>query len=339
MVMQAFEIALSSASTKLLHLLSVAIVILSVSTADANKKYNILAMIPCNGKRHFYVAEVLFEELAQRGHNVTLLGHYPKKKPIPNYHDISMENEIADGVYQNDMKDIYARETNINKWPVINVTNCKLLVTTLKFCIKFFSVGYYKGLYTLYDKRGERVVRQHFGLDIPSLRDAGTLARKPKALPEDLEDWARGARHGLIYLSLGSMINSSSVAADEKRTFFEAFAQLPQRVLMKWDAETMAGLPENVRLTRWAPQNDVPHHPNVRLFITYGGMLSSVEAVHAGVPTVIIPFFGDQLTNGLLLHDRSLGIVLNYRHKTRNSISNALRAILFDPRSIERLFI
>lgn len=66
-----------------------------------------------------------------------------------------------------------------------------------------------------------------------------------------------GAKHGLIYLNLGSMIKPSSMAAEKKLAFLEVFAELPQRVLMKWDTDTMANLPENVRLTRWAPQNDV----------------------------------------------------------------------------------
>lgn len=76
-------------------------------------------------------------------------------------------------------------------------------------------------------------------------------------------------------------------------------------------------------------------HPNVRLFITHGGMLSSVEAVHAGVPTVIVPFFGDQLTNGPLLQDRGLGIVLKYNDISRHSLNKTLRAVLFDPRCLE----
>lgn len=64
-----------------------------------SERYNILALVPYNGKSHFDFAEVLFEELARRGHNLTVVSHFPKKRPFPNYHDISMESPIADSVH------------------------------------------------------------------------------------------------------------------------------------------------------------------------------------------------------------------------------------------------
>jgi glucuronosyltransferase len=69
----------------------------------------------------------------------------------------------------------------------------------------------------------------------------------------------------------------------------------------------------------------------VKLFITHGGMLGTVEAVHAGVPMIAIPFYGDQLTNVVLLEERGLAIALNYKDITYDTISRALHKVLYDP--------
>lgn len=69
------------------------------STSGADGKLKILALMPYNGKSHFYFAEVLFEELARRGHDVTVLSNFPRKTPLPNYRDISVSSETSKGVH------------------------------------------------------------------------------------------------------------------------------------------------------------------------------------------------------------------------------------------------
>lgn len=44
---------------------------------------NILGIMPLNGRSHFQMAEALFRGLAENGHNVDVVGHFPLKKPIP----------------------------------------------------------------------------------------------------------------------------------------------------------------------------------------------------------------------------------------------------------------
>lgn len=44
---------------------------------------------------------------------------------------------------------------------------------------------------------------------------------------------------------------------DKRRIFIEAFSDLPQRVLWKWEDDNLPGKPENVMISKWLPQQDV----------------------------------------------------------------------------------
>jgi glucuronosyltransferase len=73
-------------------------------------------------------------------------------------------------------------------------------------------------------------------------------------------------------------------------------------------------------------------HPNVVAFLSHGGLLSTLEAVYNGVPVVGIPFYGDQRTNMANLEARGMGIKLDYSNITKESVLEALRTVLDQPR-------
>lgn len=52
--------------------------------------FEILGVFPHPGKSHFDVFEPLMEKLALRGHNVTVLSHFPREKPLNGYNDVSL---------------------------------------------------------------------------------------------------------------------------------------------------------------------------------------------------------------------------------------------------------
>lgn len=62
---------------------------------------NILGVFPYEGKSHFFVFQPLLHELTRRGHNLTVISHFPQKTPIDNYHDISLagKSPILEGVF------------------------------------------------------------------------------------------------------------------------------------------------------------------------------------------------------------------------------------------------
>lgn len=52
--------------------------------------FNILVMFPHPGKSHFLTFVGLFKALAQKGHNLTVISHFPLEEQIPNYRDIEI---------------------------------------------------------------------------------------------------------------------------------------------------------------------------------------------------------------------------------------------------------
>ncbi|XP_023311037.1 UDP-glucuronosyltransferase 2B14-like [Anoplophora glabripennis] len=52
--------------------------------------YNILGVFPHPGKSHVDVFKPLMKALAENGHKVTVISHFPLIKPIPNYKDIHL---------------------------------------------------------------------------------------------------------------------------------------------------------------------------------------------------------------------------------------------------------
>lgn len=62
------------------------------------------------------------------------------------------------------------------------------------------------------------------------------------------------ATNGVIYFSFGSNIKMSDLPEREVRIFVESFRKLQQIVLWKWENDTIDGLPNNVYIDKWFPQ-------------------------------------------------------------------------------------
>lgn len=46
---------------------------------------------------------------------------------------------------------------------------------------------------------------------------------------------------------------------------------MKQKVLWKFENDTLPNMPSNVMIRKWLPQNDVLAHKNTILFLTHGG--------------------------------------------------------------------
>uniref|UniRef100_A0A182MRU2 UDP-glucuronosyltransferase n=1 Tax=Anopheles culicifacies TaxID=139723 RepID=A0A182MRU2_9DIPT len=168
---------------------------------------------------------------------------------------------------------------------------------------------------------------------IPAMVEVGGLQikDKPSPLPEDIRRWIEGAEEGVILFSLGTNLLSSSVPPDTLNAILETFRNIKQRVVWKWDTLDMPNKPANVMLTEWLPQDDILAHPNVRLFITHGGLGGIAEALYHGVPLVGIPLFGDQPVNLAKVEKEGWAYVLKHTDLTIESFSRAINEVLHEP--------
>ena len=148
---------------------------------------------------------------------------------------------------------------------------------------------------------------------------------------QDLKDFCDGAKDGFIFFSMGSFLQGSTMPEKYRQIFIRTFAKLKQRVLWKWETETMADLPPNVKLSKWLPQQDVLGHKNIRLFITHGGHGGTTEALYNGVPLVGIPMFGDQLWNMKQASKKGFAIALALTDLSEETLYNALNRVLTEP--------
>ncbi|EFA02977.2 UDP-glycosyltransferase UGT5 isoform X3 [Tribolium castaneum] len=402
--------------------------------------YKILALFPHPGKSHVDVFLPLTKALARKGHEVTVISHFPLKTPQINYTDVSLGNETTPLINILDM-DNKAR-TRWEKWGIIHLLqefaaySCKIGFESSQLreflrhertfdviIVEFFNSDCFAGLvqkfkapvvgissctimhwtnerfgnpthpayipnnlmefsdrmtffqrienllsglfhHFFYNKiimnTDETLIRKYLGYETPTLKQivfnaslllvnthfslnlprplvpavievGGIHIDKPKKIPENLEKWINESAHGVIYFSLGSMIKGHTFPDEKRSEFLKAFGRLPQRVLWKWENETMSGKPDNVMIQKWMPQLDILCHPNVKAFISHGGLLGTTEAVHCGVPVVVMPQYGDQFTNARALEANGGGVILHLSEATEERIYDALKTIL-DPR-------
>lgn len=76
----------------------------------------------------------------------------------------------------------------------------------------------------------------------------------------------------------------------------------------------------------------VAGHPNVKLFISHGGLLGTQEAVACGVPMLVIPLYADQALNGRAMSDRGVARIMQLTNIDKHSWRESVSDILNDPR-------
>ncbi|XP_056637304.1 UDP-glycosyltransferase UGT5-like [Diorhabda sublineata] len=135
----------------------------------------------------------------------------------------------------------------------------------------------------------------------------------PRPLPKDLQVYLDNAEEGCIYFSLGTNVKNSMMTNEKIHIIIDTLSELPYKILWKYDGTDIIDVPENIKLIPWAPQQDILRHPNVKLFITQGGMQSLEESVINHKPMVMLPMFADQAANARRMEHR--GVSKTVPHK------------------------
>ena len=170
----------------------------------------------------------------------------------------------------------------------------------------------------------------------PNVVDVGGIHCKPaQKLPGELGKFMDKHDQGVVYVSFGSAINPNQMSLERKQAFLDAFKKLKYQVIWKWNEDKVADLPSNVVLTKWTPQQDLLAHPNLKVFVTHGGLLSLQEAIFHQTPLVGVPLGNDQFQNILRAEENGYAVMLDWTNFTADSLYNAIEKAINDPKIMQ----
>ncbi|MGW6875956.1 macrolide family glycosyltransferase [Streptomyces xanthophaeus] len=171
------------------------------------------------------------------------------------------------------------------------------------------------------------MVPRSFHPDGDAFGDAYTFAGPALPPPPESPRWtppAGGAPVALV--TLGSLDHGHP---EFFRTAAEAFAGLDWHVVMavgdRTDPVALSPLPPNVELHRWVPQRDVMEHAS--LVVHHGGMATTVECLHHGVPSVVVPRLPEQAGTAARVRALGLGTALPLRSVTADVLRRTVLAV------------
>jgi UDP:flavonoid glycosyltransferase YjiC (YdhE family) len=163
-------------------------------------------------------------------------------------------------------------------------------------------------------------------LDPPPFAVDRYRAVESEAPAAPLPDWWGGDDRPLVYVTFGSVAAGLPFAVPVFRAALEALADLPVRVLLTLGRELDVGpVPGNVHVEQWVPQADVLEH--AAAVICHGGSGTTLGALGAGKPLVILPLFADQPPNAVRVATVGAGVV-----STLATLRRSVERVLEDER-------
>jgi MGT family glycosyltransferase len=161
----------------------------------------------------------------------------------------------------------------------------------------------------------------------------------PSLLPrQDAADFPfeRLGNQPVLYISLGTVFNNRP---DFFQLCFQAFGEQPWQVVLSHgrqiDRADLGLVPANFLLAPSVPQLEILQRASV--FITHGGMNSTMEALYYGVPMVVLPQMMEQEMTARRIEELGLGVVLDQENLTAERMREALTRIQQDPMLTQRV--
>ena len=136
----------------------------------------------------------------------------------------------------------------------------------------------------------------------------------------------------LVYLTFGTVTATLGFYPGLYRAVIDALADLPVRLVVTVgdiaDPAELGPLPANVRVERWLPQAEILAQASV--MVGHGGFGTTLGALLAGVPQVVVPIFADQPANARRIAEIGAGLEADHEHP--ETIRAALEQVLGDSR-------
>ncbi|XP_035308383.1 UDP-glucuronosyltransferase 2B7 isoform X4 [Cricetulus griseus] len=286
---------------------------------------------------HWMNLKIILDELAQRGHEVTVL------RPSSSiFLDPTKSSGLIYETYptasNNDEVEKFLTQW-VNMWTYdVPKRACWYESFPAKDWDPFFSeiLGRPTTMVDTMKKAEIWLIRSYWDLEfprpsLPNIEFVGGLHCKPaNPLPKEMEEFAQSSgEHGVVVFSLGSMIRN--ITQERANTIASAFAQIPQKVLWRFEGQKPDTLGPNTRIFKWMPQNDLLGHPKTKVFVTHGGANGIYEAIHHGIPMVGIPLFAEQHDNIAHMVAKGAAISLDFHTMTSSDLLNALKEVIKNP--------
>lgn len=144
----------------------------------------------------------------------------------------------------------------------------------------------------------------------------------------ELQQFLDNAKYGVVLISWGSMIRAETMPETMLDGVLKAIRASKQRFVWKWENDTIPDKPDNLFISKWLPQREILCHPNVKVFMTHGGLMGTSETVYCGVPVIATPMYGDQFLNAAALVRRGMGIILHLEDINENNVIKSIKQVL-----------
>ncbi|CAG9769604.1 unnamed protein product [Ceutorhynchus assimilis] len=167
----------------------------------------------------------------------------------------------------------------------------------------------------------------------------GGITIKPaKILDKKVKKFLDAATSGAIYFSLGSNAKSEILGNATLNGIIKVLQQLPYKVLWKFNnTNNIYKMPGNILTLPWFEQQDILRHPNIKLFITQGGMQSLEEAIYFEKPMIGIPMFADQEANLKKLEPKGVLKLVQSKPLQPSKLKEAILEVMGDVGYLEQI--
>jgi UDP:flavonoid glycosyltransferase YjiC (YdhE family) len=149
---------------------------------------------------------------------------------------------------------------------------------------------------------------------------------EPGELPAGVQ--GRDRSRPLVYLTLGTAFGN----VDVLRQAIEGLSRLPVDVLVAAGPTVIIGdlgdVPGNVRLEAWVPQADLL--PYVDLVVHHGGSGTTLGALSAGLPQLLLPQGADQFSNAAALIEAGAAGRILPAEFSADAVAEHVRRLLAD---------